>query len=87
MVFRGHVTNGRIVLEKSAPLPEGADVRVHVMKRRAARPVISANRRQMLRLPVEQRRRLLAKQSGKLAKLYADGADERIEWQGGDIVE
>lgn len=87
MVYRGHVTNGRIVLEKSNLLPEGADVRVQVLTRPTAKPLAAGSRRKMLRMPVEQRRRLLAQQSKKIAKLYAHDAGERIDWQGGDIVE
>jgi hypothetical protein len=87
MVYRGHVTKGRILLEKGVPLPEGADVRVQVVKRRTTEAVPTRTRRQMLRMPVEQRRRLLAQQSRRPANVYASDAEERIEWQGGDIVE
>jgi hypothetical protein len=31
MIYRGHVTNGRITLNRAVPLPEPADVRVHVL--------------------------------------------------------
>jgi hypothetical protein len=32
MVFKGHIKNGTIVLDESAPLPEGAEVRVEVVE-------------------------------------------------------
>jgi hypothetical protein len=44
------------------------------------------NRRELLRLPLEQRRELLARQSERLEQYYSSASD-RAEWQGGDILE
>jgi hypothetical protein len=46
-------------------------------------------RRAFLQLPLEERRRRLAQQADETISLYEDDAatKERIEWQGGDVVE
>ena len=87
MGFRIHtkVLSGHRI-EISAPqLSEGASVDVFVMPtEQPARPM--AGRREILRMPVEQRRQLLMQQSEDLASYYESDAD-RCDWQGGDIVE
>ena len=46
-------------------------------------------RRAFLKLPLAERRRLMAQQAEKMAEFYksAQEAAERQAWQGGDIVE
>ncbi len=46
-------------------------------------------RRSFLKLPLAERRRQMAEQAAQLAEHYeaASEADDRAEWQGGDIVE
>ena len=53
-----------------------------------ARPSSSGapDRSAMLRMPLDQRRRLLSQQSERVAGYY-EGDTEREFWQGGDIVE
>ncbi|PYS56464.1 MAG: hypothetical protein DMF74_28700 [Acidobacteria bacterium] len=43
----------------------------------------------LLKLPIEERRKILAEQAERLAQYYEDPeeAKERELWQGGDIVE
>jgi hypothetical protein len=67
----------------SPELPEGGTVDVFVVLRGAVSP---GGRRQVLQLPLEERRRLMTEQAEKLAGEYADSS-ERSDWQGGDIVE
>lgn len=38
MIYRGHVRNGVVVLEDSVDLPEGAEVRVEIVKPPAGEP-------------------------------------------------
>jgi hypothetical protein len=47
------------------------------------------DRRLFLKLPIEERRKRLAKQADQLAKHYnqESSSEERAEWQGGDIIE
>ena len=40
MTYRGHVENGRILLDEPAPLPEGAEVKVEVVETSGAPPTI-----------------------------------------------
>jgi hypothetical protein len=40
MTYRGHVENGKILLDESAPLPEGAEVHVEVVERDEQKPTI-----------------------------------------------
>lgn len=46
-----------------------------------------SERRLHLKLPLEERRRQLAEQAEKLAFYYEKNKDERLVWQGGDLVE
>lgn len=84
--YRGHVANGQIALDEPIVLPEGALVSVRLLKSGAAPVGSRLTRRQILQMPVEQRRQLLARQSERLSDFYASDAD-RTEWQGGDILE
>ena len=84
--YRGHVANGQIALDEPIALPEGAAVSVRLLKSAAAPAASRLTRRQILQLPLDQRRQLLASQSERLTDLYASDAD-RTEWQGGDILE
>jgi acyl-CoA reductase-like NAD-dependent aldehyde dehydrogenase len=43
--------------------------------------------RKFMELPLEERREILRRQAEELKQHYEDTADERQEWQGGDIVE
>jgi hypothetical protein len=73
-------------IEISAPQwSEGASVDVLVMlKEQPKSPKMT--RDEILRMPIEQRRQLLAQQSEHMAAHYGSDA-ERFEWQGGDIIE
>jgi hypothetical protein len=44
-------------------------------------------RRAFLKLPLAERRRILAQQADQIAEHYEVGQAEREHWQGGDIVE
>lgn len=46
-------------------------------------------RRQFLKLPLDERRRQMAEQAGRMVDHYesANEAETRVEWQGGDIVD
>ena len=46
-------------------------------------------RRRFLKLPLEERRRQMAEQADQMVEHYEspDQAQDRAEWQGGDIVE
>jgi len=46
-------------------------------------------RRAFMKLPIEERRRILAEQAEQMAEHYESEASrkEREEWQGGDIVD
>jgi hypothetical protein len=48
-----------------------------------------AERRAFMRLPLEERRRIMARQADQIAEHYnvATEQTEREHWQGGDIVE
>lgn len=48
-----------------------------------------AQRRDLMQLPLEERRRRLAVQAEQMAEHYEQRSErlEREEWQGGDIVE
>jgi hypothetical protein len=48
-----------------------------------------ADRREFMKLSLEERRRILAEQAAKAASHYDSGteAEESRNWQGGDIVE
>ncbi len=63
---------------------EGSAVDVLVMLNEPAARELS--RQEILRLPIEQRREILAEQSERLADYYEKDAD-RSDWQGGDIDE
>jgi hypothetical protein len=86
MTYRGHVKNGQIALDEPARLPEGAEVNVEVLKQGNGKTKGSLGRRDLLRMPLEQRRLLLIRQSNRLTGYYESGSD-RSDWQGGDIVE
>jgi len=51
--------------------------------------LILADRLAFLKLPIEERRRILTQQADKLMAHYTDqtAAREQEAWQGGDIVE
>lgn len=80
MTYRGHIRNGRITLDEPVDLPEGARVQVDLIDE------CEGHRHQMLKMPLEQRRALLARQSERLVGYYDSDAD-RADWQGGDILE
>jgi len=48
-----------------------------------------ADRRAFMKLPLEERRRILAEQVDRLVEHYEQESEtaERLAWQGGDIVE
>lgn len=49
-------------------------------------PISLTERRAFLKLPTEQRRRILSEQAERIAEAYADGTTARAEIQGGDLV-
>ncbi|HSZ57634.1 MAG TPA: hypothetical protein VK797_18370 [Tepidisphaeraceae bacterium] len=86
MTYRGHVKNGQIALDEPTALPEGAEVSVQVLERADVKKIHRYSRRQILQMPIDQRRELLIRQSERLADSYT--ADpQRIDWQGGDVLE
>ena len=84
LTYRGHVRNGQIALDEPVRLPEGAEVSVRLMNG-GQEDARAGWRRQILRLPMEQRRELLKRQSETAAGVYEPDA-ERAEWQGGDFL-
>ena len=73
-------------IEITAPeFSEGASVDVLIVPHAETPPAI--DRRELLELPVEQRREILRQQAEGLVEYYESTADERADWQGGDIVE
>jgi hypothetical protein len=80
MTYCGHIKNGQITLDEPVQLPEGAQVNVNIIDEG------EGHRRQMLKMPIEQRRELLMRQSERLAPHYECDA-EMEDWQGGDILE
>jgi len=73
-------------IEITAPeFSEGASVDVLVVSHAETVPAI--DRREMLKMPVEQRRDILRQQAEGLVEYYESTADERTDWQGGDIIE
>ncbi len=80
MTYRGHIRNGQIALDEPARLPEGAPVSIDLIDES------EGHRRRILRMPLEQRRVLLMRQSERLAGHYESDADA-ADWQGGDILE
>jgi hypothetical protein len=55
----------------------------------AAKSLTLEQRRQFMRLPLDERRRLMAEQAERMAKDYESQRETaaRQHWQGGDIVE
>ena len=73
-------------IEITAPeFSEGTSVDVLVVPHAETVPAI--DRREMLKMPVEQRRDILRQQAEGLVEYYESTADERADWQGGDIIE
>ena len=52
-------------------------------------PLSLAQRLAFMKLPIDERRRILSEQAERMVGLYEHepGVTDRIEWQGGDIVE
>jgi hypothetical protein len=78
MTYRGHIKNGQITLDQSAPLPEGAEVNIEVIDERwrsSQQRMQIRDRREILGMPIEQRRQLLMEQSERLAPHYGPDAD------------
>lgn len=44
-------------------------------------------RRAFMKLPLEERRKILAKQAEQMVQHYETDLAEREQWQGGDIVD
>ena len=40
-----------------------------------------------LRLPLEERRRLMAKQAEQMVEHYRQTAEQRLDWQAGDFID
>lgn len=45
------------------------------------------SRSEFLRLPIQERRRILAQQAGQMKAHYKKKRSERTEWQAGDFVD
>jgi hypothetical protein len=84
--YCGHVKNGQIALDQPVVLPEGAEVSVRLRSDASPPSARPLSRRQILQMPVEQRRQLLMRQSDGLAETYLPDP-QRAEWQGGDFLE
>jgi hypothetical protein len=84
MTYRGHVKNGQITLDQPTQLPEGAPVSVELLE--ATGTGSHPSRRDILRLPIDQRRELLERQSQRFGDHYLPDEDQS-DWQGADIVE
>jgi hypothetical protein len=84
MTYRGHVKNGQVMLDEPVSLAEGTQVSIQVVADRNGEG--AGQRRLLLRMPVEERRQLLMRQAARVAEHYEVDPD-RLEWQGGDIVE
>ncbi len=80
MTYRGHIRNGQVALDEPVRLPEGARVNIDLIDEG------EGDRRRILRMPLEQRRALLMRQSERLAGYYESDTDA-ADWQGGDILE
>lgn len=50
-------------------------------------PAVAETPLELMRLPLAERRRLLALQAEQMVDYYEQDAAEREQWQGGDIVE
>ena len=81
MIYCGHVKKGRIMLDKPAALPEGAMVRIRVLATRNGTRAPNGTRQQILRMPLDERRRRLLRQSKRLADLYADDLERVMNFQ------
>jgi hypothetical protein len=86
MRFQTRVLPGHRIEVSTPGLSEGAPVDVLVVP--TGEPATGpSSRRDLLQMPVEERRQLLIQQAGRLAAHYDDEDVERTDWQGGDIVE
>ena len=72
-------------IEVTAPeLVEGASVEVLVVPSDPTPPLTPL---EVFRMPLDERRKLLAREADRLVDYYESTAEDRVEWQGGDIVE
>ena len=76
-------------IELSSPeLTEGQEVEVSVRPSETSRNTVDySDPRELLKLPVEQRRPYLRAAAARMLEYYSQPDPERDEWQGGDIVE
>jgi hypothetical protein len=76
-------------IELTSPeLPEGQEVEVVVRPSNTGGNTIDySDPRELLKLPVEQRRPYLRAAAERMLEYYSQPDHERDEWQGGDIVE
>ena len=75
-------------IELSSPeLPEGQEVEVVVRPSDTRKTVDYSDPRELLKLPVEQRRPYLRAAAARMLEYYSQPDPQREEWQGGDIVE
>ena len=82
------VLPGRRIELTSPELTEGQAVEVLVRPRRSNLDSVDVTDPvQLLKLPLEERRRILEAAAEQMVEYYSLPDPERDEWQGGDIVE
>jgi hypothetical protein len=74
------------VLDHADPKSQGEQPRPGMKAVAGTGALQLLNRRQILQMPVEQRRQLLMAESERLVSSY-DSDSDRSAWQGGDIIE
>jgi hypothetical protein len=72
-------------MDEAVHLPEGAEVNVQVLELDRERSSKAPGPSDLLRMPVEERRRILMEQAEHVAPYYE--SEDRSDWQGGDIFE
>jgi hypothetical protein len=86
--IRTKVLPGHRIELTSPELSEGQEVEVEVRPSNANKGTVDYNDpRELLRLPVEQRRPYLKAAAERMLDYYSQPDPERDEWLGGDIVE
>src|SRR5439155_18020871 len=86
--IRTKVLPGNRIELSSPELPEGQEVEVEVRPSNANKnPVGYTDPRELLKLPIEERRAYLEAAAEQALEYYSQFDPERDEWLGGDIVE
>jgi hypothetical protein len=76
-------------IELSSPeFPEGQAVEVVVRPREVSTSTVDyTDPRELLKLPIEERRQFLEAAAERMVEYYSQPDPERDQWQGGDIIE